>query len=250
LNESRRPVPGPRPGRPRLRAARTSFGPCPTAGDLADAGTSEKMMLSTRHSFEVLERRQTDYLPVYAARAAIVVIVFPPVFGHMSALRVQAGRRRNGRWGKRARAGDLACAVPDAELGRERIELLRRSIEDRIVRVGMFADFFPNSWSARAGDRQSVRPAHGRQHPLSGTCSPSGLRRSWRGRRVVAARRALLLTRSGVGSRSRRPKRMLPAQRRPRAVRSSRRAIAWSSPRTARADLPQRRCEQARTHSG
>ena len=32
-------------------------------------------------SFTDLERWQTDYLPVYAAWAAIVVIVFPPVFG-------------------------------------------------------------------------------------------------------------------------------------------------------------------------
>jgi hypothetical protein len=32
-------------------------------------------------SFAVLERWQTDYLPVYAAWAAIVVIVFPPAFG-------------------------------------------------------------------------------------------------------------------------------------------------------------------------
>ena len=32
-------------------------------------------------SFDSLERWQTDYLPIYAAWAAIVVIVFPPVFG-------------------------------------------------------------------------------------------------------------------------------------------------------------------------
>lgn len=37
--------------------------------------------LRGRGSFTVLERWQTDYLPVYAAWAAIVVIVFPPVFG-------------------------------------------------------------------------------------------------------------------------------------------------------------------------
>src|ERR687896_393702 len=37
--------------------------------------------LRRRGSFAVLERWQTDYLPVYAAWAAIVVIVFPPVFG-------------------------------------------------------------------------------------------------------------------------------------------------------------------------
>ena len=34
-------------------------------------------------SFTRLERWQTDYLPVYAAWAAIVVIVFPPVFGYV-----------------------------------------------------------------------------------------------------------------------------------------------------------------------
>lgn len=34
-------------------------------------------------SFTVLERWQTGYLPVYAAWAAIVVIVFPPVFGFL-----------------------------------------------------------------------------------------------------------------------------------------------------------------------
>jgi len=36
-----------------------------------------------RGSFADLERWQTDYLPVYAAWAAIVVIVFPPVFGYI-----------------------------------------------------------------------------------------------------------------------------------------------------------------------
>ncbi len=34
-------------------------------------------------SFASLERWQTDYLPVYAAWAAIVVIVFPPLFGYV-----------------------------------------------------------------------------------------------------------------------------------------------------------------------
>lgn len=34
-------------------------------------------------SFAVLERWQTNYLPVYAAWAAIVVIVFPPLFGYI-----------------------------------------------------------------------------------------------------------------------------------------------------------------------
>ena len=35
-----------------------------------------------RESFARLERWQTDYLPVYAAWAALVVIVFPPLFGY------------------------------------------------------------------------------------------------------------------------------------------------------------------------
>jgi hypothetical protein len=34
-----------------------------------------------RGSFAALERWQTDYLPVYAAWAAVVVVVFPPAFG-------------------------------------------------------------------------------------------------------------------------------------------------------------------------
>ncbi|MCU0962123.1 MAG: hypothetical protein MUF48_18670 [Pirellulaceae bacterium] len=37
--------------------------------------------LRRRGSFSLLERWQTDYLPVYAVWGAIVVIVFPPVFG-------------------------------------------------------------------------------------------------------------------------------------------------------------------------
>jgi hypothetical protein len=36
-----------------------------------------------RGSFARLERWQTDYLAVYAAWAAIVVVVFPPLFGHI-----------------------------------------------------------------------------------------------------------------------------------------------------------------------
>lgn len=36
-----------------------------------------------RGSFTVLERWQTSYLPVYAVWAAIVVIVFPPLFGYI-----------------------------------------------------------------------------------------------------------------------------------------------------------------------
>ncbi|CAN5789990.1 hypothetical protein BH20CHL1_BH20CHL1_04300 [soil metagenome] len=39
--------------------------------------------LRGRGSFAVLERWQTNYLPVYAIWAAIVVIVFPPVFGYI-----------------------------------------------------------------------------------------------------------------------------------------------------------------------
>ena len=38
--------------------------------------------LTRRGSFTRLERWQTNYLPIYAAWAAIVVIVFPPVFGY------------------------------------------------------------------------------------------------------------------------------------------------------------------------
>jgi hypothetical protein len=34
-------------------------------------------------SFRVLEKWQTDYLPVYAAWAAIVVVIFPPLFGYI-----------------------------------------------------------------------------------------------------------------------------------------------------------------------
>ena len=39
--------------------------------------------LRGRGSFTDLERWQTDYIPVYAVWAAIVVIVFPPVFGYV-----------------------------------------------------------------------------------------------------------------------------------------------------------------------
>jgi hypothetical protein len=38
-------------------------------------------VLRGRGPFAALERWQTDYLPVYAIWAAIVVIVFPPLFG-------------------------------------------------------------------------------------------------------------------------------------------------------------------------
>jgi hypothetical protein len=39
--------------------------------------------LRGRGSFSALEKWQTDYLPVYAAWAAIVVILFPPLFGYI-----------------------------------------------------------------------------------------------------------------------------------------------------------------------
>jgi len=39
--------------------------------------------LRGRGSFSGLERWQTDYLWVYAAWAAIVVIAFPPLFGYL-----------------------------------------------------------------------------------------------------------------------------------------------------------------------
>jgi hypothetical protein len=39
--------------------------------------------LRGRGSFTGLERWQTDYLPVYAVWAAIIVIIFPPVFGYI-----------------------------------------------------------------------------------------------------------------------------------------------------------------------
>jgi hypothetical protein len=38
--------------------------------------------LRTRRPFAAVERWQTDYLPVYAAWAAVVVIVFPPAFNY------------------------------------------------------------------------------------------------------------------------------------------------------------------------
>jgi hypothetical protein len=38
--------------------------------------------LRRRASFRALEKWQTDYLPVYSAWAAIVVVVFPPMFGY------------------------------------------------------------------------------------------------------------------------------------------------------------------------
>jgi hypothetical protein len=38
--------------------------------------------LRARGSFSALERWQTNYLPVYALWAAIVVVLFPPLFGY------------------------------------------------------------------------------------------------------------------------------------------------------------------------
>jgi len=40
-------------------------------------------VLRGRRTFAALERWQTDYLPVYAAWAGLVVIVFPPAFGYI-----------------------------------------------------------------------------------------------------------------------------------------------------------------------
>jgi len=39
--------------------------------------------LRGRKPFTALERWQTNYVPVYAIWAAIVVIVFPPLFGYV-----------------------------------------------------------------------------------------------------------------------------------------------------------------------
>ena len=39
--------------------------------------------LRGRGTFAALEKWQTDYLPVFSAWAAIVVIPFPPVFGYI-----------------------------------------------------------------------------------------------------------------------------------------------------------------------
>jgi hypothetical protein len=39
--------------------------------------------LRGRGAFADLERWQTNYLPVYAVWAAIVVITFPPIFGYI-----------------------------------------------------------------------------------------------------------------------------------------------------------------------
>jgi hypothetical protein len=50
--------------------------------NLAWSAVLSSRFLRGRGSFTDLERWQTDYLPVYAVWAAIVVIVFPPVFGY------------------------------------------------------------------------------------------------------------------------------------------------------------------------
>jgi hypothetical protein len=39
--------------------------------------------LRGRGPFSALERWQTDYLPVYAVWAAVVVVAFPPLFGYV-----------------------------------------------------------------------------------------------------------------------------------------------------------------------
>jgi len=39
--------------------------------------------LRGKGAFADLERWQTNYLPIYAAWAAVVVIVFPPAFGYV-----------------------------------------------------------------------------------------------------------------------------------------------------------------------
>jgi hypothetical protein len=50
--------------------------------NLAWAAVLYIRFLRGRGSFTSVERWQTDYLPVYAVWAAIVVIVFPPMFGY------------------------------------------------------------------------------------------------------------------------------------------------------------------------
>ncbi|MFN8511075.1 MAG: permease prefix domain 1-containing protein [Chloroflexia bacterium] len=50
--------------------------------NLAWSAVLHSRFLRGREAFARLERWQTDYLPVYAAWAAVVVIAFPPVFGY------------------------------------------------------------------------------------------------------------------------------------------------------------------------
>jgi hypothetical protein len=49
--------------------------------NLAGSAVLYIRFLTRRGSFVSLERWQTNYLPVYAVWAAVVVIVFPPLFG-------------------------------------------------------------------------------------------------------------------------------------------------------------------------
>ena len=49
--------------------------------NLAGSAWLYARFLRRRANFEALERWQTDYLPVYAAWAWLVVVVFPPLFG-------------------------------------------------------------------------------------------------------------------------------------------------------------------------
>jgi len=50
--------------------------------NLAWAAVLSLRFVARRGSFADVERWQTAYLPVYAAWAAIVVVVFPPLFGY------------------------------------------------------------------------------------------------------------------------------------------------------------------------
>lgn len=52
-------------------------------GNLAWSAVLYVRFLRSRASFADLERWQTDYIPVYAAWAAVVVIVFPPLFRYI-----------------------------------------------------------------------------------------------------------------------------------------------------------------------
>ena len=52
-------------------------------GNLAWSAVLYIRFLRGRGAFTDLERWQTDYIPVYAVWAAIVVIVFPPLFGYI-----------------------------------------------------------------------------------------------------------------------------------------------------------------------
>lgn len=51
--------------------------------NLAWSAVAYVRFLRGRGTFRSLEKWQTDYLPVYAAWAAIVVVVFPPLFGYI-----------------------------------------------------------------------------------------------------------------------------------------------------------------------